>query len=200
VTEDPREQKSALRDGMRRFRAGIPPEERVRLAQLIEDRLLSLSEAKTARTVLLFYSFGSEVATGGMAEHLLAEGKRLLLPYLGPDGMEAAEVLAGDPLLITEYGPREPSHRTPVDPGEVDMVITPGLAFDRRGFRLGYGGGYYDRYLTRLRPETTRVGIGFSIQLIDRIPEEPLDQRVHFVVTDGELVDCRRAPGGGRKP
>lgn len=80
------------------------------------------------------------------------------------------------------------------------MVITPGLAFDRRGFRLGYGGGYYDQYLTRLRPETTRVGIGFSIQLIDRIPEEPLDQRVHFVVTDAELVDCRGAPGGSREP
>jgi 5-formyltetrahydrofolate cyclo-ligase len=194
VTEGQRALKSALRDGMRGLRAAIPPEERVRLALQIEDRLLSLREAKAARTLLLFYSFGSEVATGGMAEHLLAEGKRLLLPYLGPDGMEAAEVLAGDPLLTTEYGPREPSHRTPVDPGEVDMVITPGLAFDRRGFRLGYGGGYYDRYLTRLRPETTRVGIGFSIQLIDRIPEEPLDQRVHFVVTDAELVDCRRAP------
>jgi 5-formyltetrahydrofolate cyclo-ligase len=189
-----------LRDRMRGFRAAIPPEERVRLAQQIEDRLLSLSESKSARTVLLFYSFGSEVATGGVAEHLMAKGKRLLLPYLGPDGMEAAEVLAGDPLLTTEYGPREPSHRTPVDPGEVDMVITPGLAFDRRGFRLGYGGGYYDRYLTRLRPDTTRVGIGFSIQLVDRIPEEPLDQRLHFVVTDTEVVDCRSAPGVRRDP
>jgi 5-formyltetrahydrofolate cyclo-ligase len=200
VTEDPREEKRALRERMRRFRAAISPQERVRLAQQIEDRLLSLSESKSARTVLLFYSFGSEVATGGVAEHLMAEGKRLLLPYLGPDGMEGAEVRARDPLLATEYGPREPSHRTPVDPGEVDMVITPGLAFDRRGFRLGYGGGYYDLYLTRLRPETTRVGIGFSIQLIDRIPEEPLDQRVHFVVTDTELVDCRSAPGGSREP
>ena len=115
----------------------------------------------------------------------------MLLPYLSPQGMEAAEVFHGDPLLPTGYGPREPSRRIPLEPAEVDLIITPGLAFDRRGFRLGYGGGHYDRFLTRVRPDSIRIGLAFSVQLVDRVPEEPSDQKVHFVVTDAEIVDCR---------
>jgi 5-formyltetrahydrofolate cyclo-ligase len=191
VTEDPGEKKAAIRDRMRALRRAIPSEERARLARRAEDRLLDLEEAAPAETVLLFYSFGSEVTTRGIGERLLADGKRVLLPYLTPQGMEAAEVFPGDPLVPTAYGPREPSRRIPLDPSEVDLVIAPGLAFDRRGFRLGYGEGHYDRYLTRLRPETIRIGLAFSIQLIDRVPEEPSDQKVHLVVTDAEVVDCR---------
>jgi 5-formyltetrahydrofolate cyclo-ligase len=176
---------------MRLLRGAVPPEERAGLARQAEDRLLDLDEVVAAGTVLLFYSFDTEVATKAIGERLLAGGKRLLLPYLTSQGMEAGEIFPGDPLLPTGYGPREPSRRTPLDPSEVDLVIAPGLAFDRRGFRLGYGEGHYDRYLTRLRPETIRIGLAFSIQLIDRIPEEPSDQKVHLVVTDAEVVDCR---------
>jgi 5-formyltetrahydrofolate cyclo-ligase len=165
------------------------------LARRAQGRLLDLDEVAAASTVLLFYSFGSEMATGGVGEHLLAEGKRVLLPYLTPQGMEASEILPGEPLLPTGYGPREPSRRIALDPLEVDLVLTPGLAFDRRGFRLGYGGGHYDRYLTRVGPETIRVGFAFSAQLIDHIPEEPADQKVHLIVTDAEVVDCREGPG-----
>lgn len=179
---------------MRAIRRSIPSEERQLLARRAKVRLLGLEEVAAATTVLLFYSFGSEVATGGLGEHLLAQGKRVLLPFLTPQGMEAAEVLPGDPLLPTGYGPREPSQRIPFDPMEVHLVVTPGLAFDRRGFRLGYGGGHYDRYLTRVRPETLRIGFAFSVQLIDLVPEEPSDQKVHLVVTDAEVVDCRDGP------
>jgi 5-formyltetrahydrofolate cyclo-ligase len=187
-------QKAALRHKMREIRRAIPSEERRLLARGAEVRLLGLEDVGEAATVLLFYSFGSEVATRGVGEHLLTQGKRVLLPFLTPQGMEAAEVLPGDLLLPTGYGPREPSNRIPLDPMEVDLVITPGLAFDRRGFRLGYGGGHYDRYLTRVRPETLRIGLAFSVQLIDHIPEEPSDQKVHLVVTDAEVVDCRDGP------
>lgn len=193
MSEEPTARKATLRDRMRLIRDAILPEERAWRARLIEDRLLGLNEFRAAEMVLLFYSFGSEVTTKAIAEHILAEGKRLLLPYLTPQGMEATEVLPGDPLLPSGYGPREPSLRHALDPAEVDLVVTPGLAFDRRGFRLGYGGGHYDRYLSRLRPETTRIGLAYSAQLIDRVPEEPSDQKLHLVVTDSETVDCRPA-------
>lgn len=200
MTPEPVNQKTTLRDIMRGLRAAIPPEERVDLARQIEDRLLPVPEVVAARTILLFYSFGTEVATRGMASRLHAEGKRLLLPYLRGERMEAAEVLPGDPLLPSGYGPKEPPGRFPIDPEEVDLVITPGLGFDRRGYRLGYGGGHYDRYLARLRPETIRIGIGFSFQLIDLVPGEPMDQRVHLVVTDIEVVDCRNGSDSNTKP
>jgi 5-formyltetrahydrofolate cyclo-ligase len=126
-----------------------------------------------------------------MARRLHAAGKRLLLPYLDRTGMEAAEVRPGDELTPAWYGAREPARRVPVDPADVDLVVTPGLAFDRDGRRLGYGGGHYDRFLDRLDPRGVRVGIGFAEQLVERVPAGPEDQRVNLVVTDDVVVDCR---------
>ena len=185
------EQKAALRDRMRQARTAIDPAERARLPALVEDHLFGLKEFRDAATVLLFYSFGSEVASGGIAAHATAAGKRVLLPYLEGGIMEAAEVDPPHELVPTDYGPKEPSKRTPVDPAGVDLVVAPGLAFDRRGRRLGYGRGYYDRFLDRLRPDTLRVGIAFSIQLVDEVPAGRRDRRVHLVVTDAGIIDCR---------
>jgi 5-formyltetrahydrofolate cyclo-ligase len=182
------DEKEALRRRMRRVRSGIPAEERARRAQAVHSRLFALPEVRGARTVLLFYSFGSEVATGGMAARALAEGKRLLLPYLEADGMEAAEVRPGEPLAPTSYGPKEPSRRVAVDPASVDLVVTPGLAFDPEGRRLGYGGGHYDRFLGRLGPGAARVGVAFEDQMVEGVPEAPEDQRVDLVVTEARVI------------
>jgi len=185
-------EKAALRERMRRARAAIPPERRILLAGRIEAHLFALPQIARARTVVLFYSFGTEVPTAEMLERLTVEGHRLLLPYLtDAGGMEAAEVLPGHSLVRSAYGPKEPLHRVAVDPAEVDVVVTPGLAFDRTGHRLGYGGGYYDRYLGRLEPHAVRVGIGFAVQLVPEVPSGPGDQRVDLVVTDEDVVDCR---------
>ena len=184
--------KDSLREAMRRLRASIPPAERSRLTDLIEEALFALPEVEAAGTILLFYSFGTEVPTGGMAGRVHARGKRLLLPFLTESGeMQAAEVGPGDALDPSGYGPREPRSRLDVDPGEIDAVIAPGLAFDRRGNRLGYGAGHYDRYLARTRPEAVRIGAAFSVQLVEEIPVEPGDQPVHIVVTDQGSFDVR---------
>ena len=180
--------KAELRSVMRAARAAVPEPERIRMAALAEEALFELPEIASARTVLLFYAFGSEIPTVTMRERFLEGGARLLLPFLAHGAMEAAEVLPGDALARTTYGPREPASRVAVAPDEVDLVVTPGLAFDRAGRRLGYGGGHYDRFLNRARPEATRVGVGFALQLVDEVPEEPQDQRVHVVVTDLETV------------
>jgi 5-formyltetrahydrofolate cyclo-ligase len=183
--------KDELRSRMRRLRASMDPQERIRLVGRIEERLVAIPEFIAAGSVLLFYSFGSEVATGGLIDHALAGGKSILLPYLEGDVLEAAEIVAGEELVPTTYGPKEPPRRTAVDPGEVDLVVTPGLAFDRRGYRVGYGGGFYDRYLARLRPEANRAAVGFSFQVVEEVPAGPRDERVHLIVTDAETIDCR---------
>ncbi len=187
-TRDVAAAKAELRSAMRAARAAVPEAERVRLAAFVEEALFALPEVAGARTALLFYAFGSEIPTVSMRERFLEGGTRLLLPYLAHGAMEAAEVLPGDVLSRTDYGPKEPSNRVAVDPEQVDLVVTPGLAFDREGRRLGYGGGHYDRFLERARPEALRVGVGFSLQLIDQVPDEPGDQRLHVVVTDDETV------------
>jgi 5-formyltetrahydrofolate cyclo-ligase len=177
---------------MREARAAIPEDERARRSSLIEDRLFALPEMTTARTVLIFYSFGTEVETRSITERARADGKRVLLPYLDGSVMEAAEVERGDELVQAWYGAREPARRTPIDPAEIDLVVAPGLAFDRAGGRLGYGGGHYDRYLGRLGQETIRVGIGFAVQVVDAVPRTTSDEGVHMVVTEDEVIDCRR--------
>ena len=80
-----------------------------------------------------------------------------------------------------------------MDPSLIDVVVVPGLAFDRAGFRVGYGGGNYDRFLPRLRPDAVRVGFAFGLQLLPagKVPRGPNDEPVHHVVTERELVDCR---------
>jgi 5-formyltetrahydrofolate cyclo-ligase len=75
-----------------------------------------------------------------------------------------------------------------VDPASIDLVVTPGLAFDRRGRRLGYGGGHYDRFLRRLPPSTIRVGIGFAAQVVDRVPAGPTDEPLDALVTEEGLI------------
>jgi 5-formyltetrahydrofolate cyclo-ligase len=185
------ERKATMRRRMLRVRAQIPQGDRARLSALIEEALFALPEVASARTLLLFYSFGSEVATRDMIRRALGAGARVLLPYLEDGRMEAAEVRPGDELSPTEYGAREPARTVPVDPGEVDVVVTPGLAFDRAGRRLGYGGAHYDRFLDRLSPEALRVGIAFSAQLVDEVPAGPRDRRVQVVVNEAGAIDCR---------
>jgi 5-formyltetrahydrofolate cyclo-ligase len=185
------ERKAAMRRRMRRVRAEIPPSERERLSALIEEALFALPEVARARTLLIFYSFGSEVATRDMIGRALGAGIRVLLPYLVDGRMEAAQVRPGEELTPTAYGPHEPARAVPVDPGEVDVVVTPGLAFDRAGRRLGYGGAHYDRFLDRLGTDAVRVGIAFSAQLADEVPAGPSDRPVQVVVTEAGAIDCR---------
>jgi 5-formyltetrahydrofolate cyclo-ligase len=191
-----RRQKAELRERIRTLREELSPEERSRRSEAVTESLFGLPEMRAVRTVAMFSSFGSEVDTTGMIERAHAEDRRVLLPYLDEGVMEVAEHLPGDRLVPSSYGPAEPARREAVEPGQVDVVIVPGLAFDRRGRRLGYGAGFYDRWLRRARPDTTRVGIGFSFQVVDRVPAGGSDERVHMVVTDREVIRVRGEEGG----
>lgn len=159
------------------------------MAEQVEERLFSLPVLREAGVVLVFYSFGSEVPTDRIIKRLAEEGRTVLLPFMDGGDMAAAELRPGDALTPTPYGPKEPSHREPIDPARVDVVITPGLAFDRSGHRIGYGGGNYDRFLARLRPHATRIGIAFHVQILPAVPHGPSDEPVHFVVTDREVIE-----------
>ncbi|MDP8956000.1 MAG: 5-formyltetrahydrofolate cyclo-ligase [Actinomycetota bacterium] len=181
-------EKQAIRTRIRGLRDSIPEAERPAMTKRIEERLFSLPEIRSAKTVLLFYSFGSEVSTRAIIERLLEEGRKVFLPYMEGSEMLAAELRRGDLPVTTSYGPKEPPDRTPVDPKDVDVVIAPGLAFDRSGHRIGYGGGNFDRYLDRLAAQATRVGIAYHLQLLPEVPHGPGDQAVDYVVTDKETI------------
>lgn len=186
-----RARKARLRERMRAVRDAIEPGERARLGAEIEQRLLSLPEAEAAREVLGYASFGSEVPTEAILARLHAAGTRVLLPYLEDGEIRAAEVAPGEALVPSSYGPGEPPRRAPVDPGTVDLVLAPGLAFDADGRRLGYGGGAYDRLVGQLAGEAVVVGLAYGLQVVEEVPAGPSDARVHLVVTEDGVLDAR---------
>jgi len=189
---DLRSEKAALREHMRAVRDSIAPDDRLRFAEAMEARVFSLPALIGANTVMLFASFGSEVPTGAIGDRLRAEGRRTLYPFLSSGEIRAGEVLRGDDLIRSAYGPLEPATRLPVPAAEIDVVLVPGLAFDRAGFRLGYGGGYFDRFLVHLPASALRVGLAFHVQVIEGVPRGPGDRAVEIIVTDQETILCRR--------
>jgi 5-formyltetrahydrofolate cyclo-ligase len=195
------DEKSRIRQQVLRTRDGIDSRERERKDRLIKERLLSLPEFRRSPVILFFASFRSEVSTPPLMEEALRLGKRVVLPSVDRVNRElrlfeikGLHELHGGYMGIPE--PDVPDERER-DINDVTLVLLPGAAFDSGGARLGYGGGYYDKLLSRLKRKIPLVALAYDEQLVDALPSEPHDIRVHMVVTDGTVVRCRsgtRAP------
>ena len=189
---DLKRRKRVLRREARARRDALAPEERERLGQAVARNLLALPAVADAATVMAFSSFGSEVDTGPIIERLTRDGRRVVLPRVEDRAVVPVAYRPGDPVKPSSFGALEPAGGEPVPPEDIDVAVVPGLAFDRRGHRVGYGGGFYDRFLGRLRPDALTVGICFSVQLVDEVPHGRGDRPVDLVVTEEGLNDESR--------
>jgi 5-formyltetrahydrofolate cyclo-ligase len=189
-----RTSKEALRGRMRAVRGAIPEADRLRRSQDVSRLLLTLPEAAGVRRIFTFLSFGSEVSTAPAIGAFRERGAAVAVPVLEAGRMEAVDLAVDTRLVPSGYGALEPVERVAVRPQEIDLVVAPGLAFDRAGRRLGYGGGYFDAFLPRLRRDCPVVGICFREQVVDAVPAGPADRPVSVVVTDAEVI--RPADGG----
>lgn len=168
--------KAALRTRMRMVR-DVVDDHLMRSVQLWA-KVAELHEYQQANSVMAFVAFSGEPDTDPLFARMNVEGKRLLLPRVEASGIVPA---GGDsPLVASKFGVEEPSGPA-VDVGEIDFVIVPGLAFTTKGDRLGYGRGYYDRFLPTL--SATSVGVCFTEQLVDDLPLADHDVRVDLVVS-----------------
>src|SRR4030042_3316622 len=153
-------EKREIRKRILMLRNAMPPGSIAEKSGEIVRRLTELREIRDSSTLMVFLSFGSEVLTDDLIRWGWEEGKRIVVPLCRPEGLELtpcridgfAELEAG------HYGIREPkaARLRVVPPGEIDAVLVPAVAFARRGYRVGYGGGYYDRFL----PKTPRGARG----------------------------------------
>jgi 5-formyltetrahydrofolate cyclo-ligase len=183
--------KRAIRARVLARRDAIDPEQRARMGRSIVDRFLALPEVATARTVMAFWTFGSEVPMDPLMSRLVEAGVTVALPRIVEGDLEARAWRPGEPLTQTHFGAREPEGGRVVEPGEIEVVATPGVAFDRGGGRVGYGGGFYDRFLP-LTP-ALRAAVAFGVQLVDEpLPGASFDLPVHVIVTEGETIRCSR--------
>lgn len=188
--------KRAKRDVRREVlaaRDALDPSLRAAWSVAITDRLLSLPELEASAAVMTFWSFGSEVDTMPMIERLVARGVTVALPRIRHPDLEPRTWRPGEPMTHTSFGAREPAGGRTLRPDEPDVVVVPAVAFDRRGHRVGYGGGFYDRFLPGTRPDAIRVGAAFSAQLVEHdLPQGAFDLGVDAVVTERETVRLER--------
>jgi 5-formyltetrahydrofolate cyclo-ligase len=185
---DLRARKRALRRHVRELREGLPEDERVERSRAVAGNVLRLPVLEDATTVMAFSPFGSEVDIRPLLEVLLERTAQLALPRVEGRSIVAVAYRPGDPMRRASFGALEPAGDDVVAPQEIDVVLTPGLAFDRRGYRLGYGRGYYDRFLRRLRADAVAVGVAFAAQIVDEVPHGRGDRAVDLVVTEDGVI------------
>lgn len=176
-------------------REALTPDERARLSTAAVRRLLALPEFGAARVIGGFVATRSEIDPAAALVAAQGRGATVLLPRVGQGvpRLRFHQVVAADDLRLGRYGILEPVASCPEMPAEdIDLFLVPGLAFDRQGRRLGYGGGYYDELGAYLRASGRGmlVGFGYDFQLVESCPVEEGDVAIDCLVTDGRVVRC----------
>lgn len=187
--ESTTEAKRRLRPQARARRDAIPAADRDSRSAALLDHLRQLDGFATAEVVHTYVGIGSEVATLPLIEQLLEHGARVICPRVANgDHLEHREISSTDDLIegAMDLLEPDPARTAEVSIAEIDLVLVPGLAFTRSGYRLGYGRGYYDRLLTECAG--TAIGLAFDAQLLDVLPTEAHDRAVDLIVTESETI------------
>jgi 5-formyltetrahydrofolate cyclo-ligase len=196
-----RDRKQYIRRSIRAVRRGLSEAERRAHSHRIWKRVAGLSCYQHARVLLGYMAFDHEVLTDGLMRQAMASGKQLVLPMVLGDRQDMAlygiEDLGCDVALgyrgILEPQPRR-AHA--VAPEALDLALIPGVAFDLRGGRLGFGAGFYDRLLSQLPRDIPTVGLAFDFQVIPRLPLQPHDMVLRAIVTERRVIWGRSCTQG----
>ena len=169
----------------------IPSEQRDERSRKACQNLVSTKPFQDASTVMMFLSLPHEADTSEAILHAWQLGKVVAVPKVSWEQRHMIPVQINSletGLSTGASGLRNPVGGAPVPFGEIDMVVTPGLGFDRKGNRLGRGGSYYDRFFANSELKAIRCGLAFAEQIVDSIPVTEHDEPVDMLVTDKEIV------------
>lgn len=163
----------------------------------IAEKLAAIADYKKAKAVLFYAAKGNEVQTKRLVEEALREGKNVLLPVTNMERQEIEPAQIHNPskdLVEGAFGIMEPRQKAPVNEKRIDIVMAPGLAFDKKGNRLGYGLGFYDKFLARLAKNNSKalkIGLAYEFQIVEQLPNSKYDQRMNILVTEKRLIRCK---------
>lgn len=173
------------------IRNAMKLEEVMKKSLAITKQILALDKFNTSHVVMCYMNFKNEVMTEKLIATSIKEGKRVLIPKVeafskGLRVMSAVEIHNPlEDLEIGTYGILEPKeHCKAISPEEIDLVVVPGAAFDHHKNRIGYGGGYYDRFLQRIREDCLKIGIAFDNQIYNELPVEEHDVTLDMILTE----------------
>jgi 5-formyltetrahydrofolate cyclo-ligase len=187
------ERKRSIRRSIRAARRKLSEAERLTRSRRVWERVTALSCYQHARVVLGYMAFDDEVLTDGLMQHAMASGKQIVLPMVLSDRQGMALYVIEDLERDVATGYRgilepQPPRTHPVAPESLDLALIPGVAFDLRGGRLGFGAGFYDRFLSRLPWDMPTLGLAFDFQVIPRLPLQPHDMLLNAIVTESRVI------------
>ncbi len=181
--------KRSIRSKFLAERKAHPVRACVDLSDEIQRRFLQSHLFRDARCLALYSAVQNEVNTDEVARQTLAAGKTLVFPRVNGDNLEFVSIDKLEALVPGAFGVLEPESCNLVSIDALDLVIVPGVAFDRRGHRLGYGRGYYDRALAVSRSDCLRIGFAYNFQLVDELPFAEHDESLSVLVTESHMLN-----------
>ena len=183
-------EKEKIRRRILKLRNSFSAEERREKSERIKEKLFTFFEFKTAKVILLYAAKGSEVETEEMIEEALSSGKKVGLPLTKGKGLLFSQIFSYEELSPSTLGILEPKKERPIPLDKVDLVVIPGIAFDAKGNRIGFGRGFYDRFLSRIPKRILKIGLAFELQVVETIPEGLTDIPVDKIITEKRIIDC----------
>lgn len=197
--------KKNLRKQMLSQRNGMPDTECLKKSRHAAKRLFETNSYKQAQNILVYMHYGSELQTADIIRQAFKDHKRVFVPRVEGKNMDFYEIHSMADCEEGFHGIPEPKKdclKLIFDAVNSDsenngtLMVLPGLAFDPKGHRLGYGGGYYDRYFERFGTDYTKVAVGYDFQLIDEVPYEAHDIPIDIFISDSRCIMIDNTSGG----
>lgn len=183
------ESKSKLRKRILNVRNNMSEEDVKKNSNAIMDKITSLDIYEQSKVVFIYMDFKNEVMTSNLIKRMLSEKKRVVIPYT--DNINTvlipSEITKESDLKLNSFGYYEPKSILPVNIEEIDLVIVPGVVFDKNLNRIGFGKGYYDKILNRLKPSAKKVAVAHEFQVLENIPAEEHDVKMDMIITEKNI-------------
>ncbi|MDP4143096.1 MAG: 5-formyltetrahydrofolate cyclo-ligase [Bacillota bacterium] len=189
------ENKIAVRKYIRDKRKTLPQAEKSQYDVLIYNEVINSDFYKNAKNIFIYVSYKDEVDTHKIIECMLNDGKIISVPKVISKelGMKAVRINGFQDLTEKgSFGILEPKAESEeISEDSIDLLLMPGLAFDLKGGRIGYGGGFYDRFLNYVREDAFRIALCYNLQIIDKVPLEPSDEPIDGLITETGVHNFR---------
>lgn len=185
-----KEEKIILRNKILNIRKNLILEEKIKLDEKIYSKLFNNEMFSKAKNIFIYISFGTEINTKPIIEKALEENKNIYIPkiYKSDRSMKAIKLNSFKDLKENSMGILEPVQDGDyIDKENIDLIIVPGVVFDEEGNRIGYGGGYYDRYLSDIKEVSNKIALAYELQVLDFIGEEKHDIKVDYIITEEKV-------------
>lgn len=188
-------EKKALRKDILTKRKNIDTAEKEKMDKEILDRFFESKYYKEAENIFIYISYDSEIDTSEIIDKAFKDGKKIYVPRTEFETrlMDAVEITSFDNLIKSSYGILEPSiEDSHINPNELDLIVVPGVAFDRNGGRMGYGAGFYDRYFKKINKDNikriVKLALAYDFQVLEEVPMNVQDVPVDFIITEKEFI------------